>query len=200
MEPMDLRALRHWIFDLDGTLTLAVHDFDALRRDLGLPLGQPILEAVAERPPDEAQRLMRELDLLEARLVEETSAAPGASELLGELASRSCRLGILTRNSRENALATLEHCGLSAHFDAADVLGRDEVQPKPHPAGILTLLGSWSADTSAAVMLGDFRYDLEAGRAAGVMTVSVDPSGAHPFASLADHCVDSLAELVIGPP
>ena len=35
-----------WIFDLDGTLTVAAHDFDAIRAELGLPQGRPILEAL----------------------------------------------------------------------------------------------------------------------------------------------------------
>jgi HAD superfamily hydrolase (TIGR01509 family) len=197
MQAMDLAARRHWIFDLDGTLTLAVHDFDALRRELGLPLGRPILEALVERPPDEAADLRRRLDVLEAELIAATDVAPGAATLLSELQARDCRLGILTRNSRANALATLEHCGLAQHFAPAHVLGRDEAAPKPDPAGIERLLEGWGASVQSGVMLGDYRFDLEAGRAAGVMTVSVDPEGEHPWAALADHCVDSLAQLVV---
>ncbi|MCZ7597637.1 MAG: hypothetical protein M5U09_07745 [Gammaproteobacteria bacterium] len=32
-----------WVFDMDGTLTHAVHDFDDIRRRLDLPEGLPIL-------------------------------------------------------------------------------------------------------------------------------------------------------------
>ncbi len=192
----DLARLRHWVFDLDGTLTLAVHDFDALRRELGLPLGRPILEAVAERPPDEAAALRARLDVLEAELVARTRAAPGATALLTALADRGARVGILTRNSLANARATLAHCGLDGFVDAADVLGRDEARPKPDPDGVLRLLARWGAAPAGAVMVGDFRFDLEAGRAAGTATVSVDPSGAHPWAALADRCVASLEELL----
>ena len=35
---------KNWIFDLDGTLTVAVHDFDAIRKELGIPAGLPIVE------------------------------------------------------------------------------------------------------------------------------------------------------------
>lgn len=196
-EPSALLAgRRHWVFDLDGTLTLAVHDFDALRRELGLPLGLPILEALAERPAEEAARLMERLDALEAQLVSSTGPAPGAAELLEQLTRRGCTTGILTRNSLDNARATLEHCGFAQRFASEAVLGRDEARPKPSPDGIHRLLRRWSASPSSAVMVGDFRYDLEAGRAAGVVTVSVDPSGRHEWASLADLCVDSLEELL----
>jgi len=188
----------HWIFDLDGTLTVAVHDFDALRRELGLPLGRPLLEAVAERPAAEAAALGRRLHALECELVAATGPADGALALLTSLQARGARLGILTRNARDIALDTLRHCALDAFFDPAHVIGRDEAAPKPSPAGILRLLEAWGARADDAVMLGDFRFDLEAGRAAGVATVSVDPSGAHPWRALADRCVDSLSELCAG--
>lgn len=191
-----LAGRRHWVFDLDGTLTLAVHDFDALRRELGLPLGQPILEALAERPAREAAALTVRLDALEAELVTATGPAPGAARLLDGLVQLGCTAGILTRNSFDNARATLEHCGIAQHFSPEVVIGRDEAQPKPSPEGIQRLLSRWGAPVSSAVMVGDFRYDLEAGRAAGVVTVSVDPSGRHEWAPLADLCVDSLEELL----
>ncbi|MDG2150578.1 MAG: HAD family hydrolase [Planctomycetota bacterium] len=191
-----LAGRKHWVFDLDGTLTLAVHDFDALRRELGLPSGLPILEALQNRPEEEVGVLMRRLDALEADLVSATGPAPGAADLLRGLSEQCCKMGVLTRNSLENARATLVHCGLSHRFDPADVLGRAEASPKPSPDGILQLLRRWGASPRDAVMIGDFRYDLEAGRAAGVATVSVDASGQHEWASLADVCVDTLSELL----
>ena len=44
---MTLRHLTHWVFDLDGTLTLAVHDFAAIRRHLGIPAQADILHHLA---------------------------------------------------------------------------------------------------------------------------------------------------------
>ena len=67
---------------MDGTLTVAMHDFDAIRDVLGLPPGQPILEAIAERPADEAAALHRELDDLEIKLAAKARMQPGADTLL----------------------------------------------------------------------------------------------------------------------
>ena len=39
-----------WVFDLDGTLTIANHDFDAIRAELGIPEGHLILEYQATLP------------------------------------------------------------------------------------------------------------------------------------------------------
>ena len=41
---------KYWIFDLDGTLTVAVHDFNAIRNELGIPAGQPILKTIESLP------------------------------------------------------------------------------------------------------------------------------------------------------
>ncbi|HCR31850.1 MAG TPA: HAD family hydrolase, partial [Stenotrophomonas sp.] len=32
-----LSAVRHWVFDMDGTLTVAMHDFERIKRELGIP-------------------------------------------------------------------------------------------------------------------------------------------------------------------
>ena len=44
-------ASKHWIFDMDGTLTIGVHDFDMMRSELGLAPDQGILEAVQAMSP-----------------------------------------------------------------------------------------------------------------------------------------------------
>ena len=45
----DRLALHGMIFDLDGTLVDSGLDFDAIRRDMGLPAGMPILDAYKSR-------------------------------------------------------------------------------------------------------------------------------------------------------
>ena len=66
-----LRSAPCWIFDLDGTLTVPVHDFDGLRAQIGLAPGAPILEAIRNAPPEEARRLSREVDEWEQSLAGE---------------------------------------------------------------------------------------------------------------------------------
>ena len=185
----------YWIFDLDGTLIRAKHDFDAIRRELGLPEGQPILEALDELPTGVAQEKHRRLDEIEIEIAKRATIEVGVQSLLEKLAARACRLGILTRNTRANAWSSLEATGLSRFFPYEDVLGRDEAPPKPRPDGIIKLLRGWSAQAEQAVMVGDFRFDLEAGRRAGVVTVYVDPSGDFPFRDQADFTVKGLDEL-----
>lgn len=196
MSAASLDGRRCWIFDMDGTLTVPIHDFEAIRAALGLPLGLPILESLLELPAAAAEEKRRRLSVIELELARAAEAAPGAEALLAALRRRGDRLGILTRNSRANARLTLETCGLAGYFPEADRVTRDDGPPKPAPAGIHLLLGRWDGRPDQAVMLGDFRFDLEAGRAAGCATVHVEAGGRFRWPELADRCVRRLDELL----
>ena len=189
------RLHSHWIFDLDGTLTRAVHDFAAIARTLGLPDSRPILESLELLPETEAAPIHRRLDEIELAIARRATPAPGANTLLGLLQRRGARLGIVTRNTRTNARTTLSASALDRHFTDQDIIGRHEASPKPDPHGIEHLLESWGAAPEDAVMVGDYLFDLQAGRAAGVTTVYVDPSGNFPWREHADTRVTSLVEL-----
>ncbi len=185
----------HWIFDLDGTLTEAVHDFPAIARTLGLPSDSPILESLSSLPETEAAPIHRRLDEIELAIARRATAAPGAGSLLGLLRRRGARLGIVTRNTRVAARATLEVSRLAGHFGEDDIISRHDAPPKPDPEGIERLLRRWGAEAEDAVMVGDYLFDLQAGREAGVTTVYVDPSGGFPWRDHADTHVTSLVEL-----
>jgi HAD superfamily hydrolase (TIGR01509 family) len=192
---MELAKRSCWIFDLDGTLTIAVHDFAAIREQLGLPQGQPILEALAALPSSEARPLFERLDALELDLARRAQPTPGAPALLASLSRRGAKLGILTRNSFANVRVTLEATGLHEFFGSECVVAREQAPPKPRPDGIHRLLALWKARAEQALIVGDYRFDLEAGRAAGIATVYFDPAGSREFAEHADLHVTRLSQL-----
>ena len=186
----------HWIFDLDNTLADSAIDFDAIRRALDLPPDKPILEEIGTRPATEASALHKRLEELERAYALRATPLPGAQALLAALAEHGCPRGILTRNSRANAFATLAGCGLAGFFAADHVLGRDEAAPKPDPAGVQKLLAAWDAAPAGAVMVGDFHYDLEAGHRAGIATIYYDPQDQRLWTDHADIRVQSHTELL----
>lgn len=191
-----MRVTPHaWIFDLDGTLTVPMHDFAGLKARLGLPVGLDVLAGIATRPESQHASLHAAVKLWEREHVEGARAAPGAVELLDDLGGRGCRLGVLTRNTRATALETLRRIGLSDWFDPLDVLGRDSAPPKPSPVGVRLLLNRWDVEPGAAVMVGDYVDDLRAGRAAGASAVWIDHEGSGRYAADADRVVRTLAEL-----
>ncbi|WP_277591937.1 HAD family hydrolase [Pseudomonas chlororaphis] len=189
---MSLAEVRHWVFDMDGTLTVAVHDFAAIREALGIPPEHDILTHLAALPAAEAAAKHAWLLEHERDLALGSRPAPGAVELVRELAGRGYRLGILTRNARELAHITLEAIGLADCFAVEDVLGRDEAPPKPHPGGLLKLATAWAVAPAEMVMVGDYRFDLDCGRAAGTHTVLVNLPD-NPWPELADwHAEDCV--------
>ena len=195
----NILARRCWIFDLDGTLTLPVHDFAAIRTALGMADTDPdILRFLASLPAAEAAARHARLIEIEYELSARTAAAPGAGRLLDRLLRRGSRIGILTRNTREIALHTLGMIGLRKFFTPDAILGRDEAAPKPHPEGIEKLLDAWGSAPHDAVMVGDYLFDLQVGRAAGTATIHVDSSGAFPWPELADLAVANLEVLAEG--
>lgn len=171
---MSLAPIRHWVFDMDGTLTVAVHDFAAIRVALEIPAEDDILHHLAALPAEVAAAKHAWLMEHERELALNAQPAPGAIELVRELHERGHQLGILTRNAHSLALLTLEAIGLGDCFATEDILGRDEAPPKPHPGGLLHLAEQWQVAPSEMVMVGDYRFDLDSGRAAGTHTVLVN--------------------------
>ncbi|MEN5367233.1 HAD family hydrolase [Stenotrophomonas sp. TWI273] len=174
VEVSGLPAIRHWVFDMDGTLTVAVHDFQRIKRDLAIPPDDDILTHLAALPAEEAAAKHAWLLAHERALAGAAQPAPGAVALIRALHAAGCRLGILTRNARELAEVTLQAIGVGDVFAREDIIGRDEAEPKPSPAGLRYFVERWQVDPAQVVMVGDYRFDLECGRAAGTRTVLVN--------------------------
>lgn len=185
----------HWIFDMDGTLTIASHDFDKIRQQLGIPEGQPILEAIEKMPSGKASSMHRELHRLEMEIAETSRPQPGVRELLTSLKDNGCKLGILTRNAEDIAHTTLQAASLAEFFEPDEIIGRERCEPKPDPAGIHLHLTQWNSTKTTAVMVGDYFFDLQAGRNAGVTTVHFEPQGNFDWPELTDIKIQSFDEL-----
>ena len=181
---------------MDGTLTHAIHDFDAIRETLGLPTGKPILETLAALPPNDAANIKAQLDELEYQIADRATAQPGATELLQCLTDSGATIGILTRNGKGIAHRTLDACELRHFFEDDNVVSRDCCTPKPDGAGVNLLLQRWKASRESAVIVGDYLFDLEAGRNAGVTTVHLDVTAEFPWPDKSDVCVKTLSELL----
>lgn len=195
---MTLPALahyQHWVFDMDGTLTVSVHDFPAIRRHLGVPAEADVLTHLDTLPAEARREKHAWLLAHERALALDARAARGAVALVRRLCERGCRLGILTRNARELAHITLEAIGLADCFEPESILGRDEATPKPDPEGLAYFTRYWRIPPQAMVMVGDSRTDLACGRAAGTRTLLVNTPG-DPWPELTDWRLDDCRALL----
>ena len=94
------------------------------------------------------------------------------------------------------ALQTLKTCNLDHFFSPQDILDRASCEPKPHPAGISLLLNQWGARADDSVMVGDYLFDLEAGRAAKVATVHINTLAQYPWPHVTDWGIGHLNQLI----
>ncbi|MCW7493539.1 HAD family hydrolase [Leptospira sp. 2 VSF19] len=191
-----LQQKKNWIFDMDGTLTIAKHDFDAIKRELEIPFDTDILTSLSNLPKEEAKLKHIQLDSIELKIAKLSTPSPGCFDLLKELNNQTNRLGILTRNSFSNSIETLKAAGLIHFFQSDYIFCREHALPKPNPEGIFRLMELWQADPKETVMIGDYLFDLDAGKAAGVETIYIDPEGKFPFREFATHCIRDLGEIL----
>jgi phosphoglycolate phosphatase len=161
------------IFDLDGTLVDSALDFGLMRREMGLADGLPLLEAIARVPPADAERCWAILAEHERRGSQRATVYPGVAEFLDSLAERGWHRAIFTRNSRALTRATVTRLNLD--FDT--IISREDGPVKPDPAAIWKTCEAWGLHPRECIIVGDHRFDIEAGRRAGTYTVLFTGSG-----------------------
>ncbi len=156
------------IFDLDGTLTEPLLDFDAMRAEIGLAPG-PILEQLAHA--DEETRARAEVILRrhEREAIAQATLADGCRELLERLAALQIPMAILTRNIREVVEIFVRAFG----FSFAAVYTREDGPHKPSPAGVFALCAQMDVAPADTLVVGDYKFDILAGRDAGCPTALV---------------------------
>ena len=182
----DIRQIRHWIFDMDGTLTIAVHDFAMIKKVLEIPEEEDILVNLDKLPEADKNARLRWLAEYELKMAKQSIAATGASELLQYLNAQSSDLAILTRNLQDLAFITLEAIDADSYFEKSLIFGRENAAPKPSPDGILQIIDQWGISPNETVIVGDHEYDLASGKNAGIQTILVNHEY-NIYPELADH-------------
>jgi hydrogenase expression/formation protein HypE len=175
---VDAYRVRLVLFDFDGTLTRpGALDFKIIRKMLGCPDRMPVLEFIRGIPDAVKRRRARAaLDRFESRGAAASRPNDGAESLVHWLKGQGLAVAIITRNSRpavDRALQNFSGLG-SDDFDL--ILTRDDpVPPKPAGDGVLYAAGLLGVDVREVLVVGDFLLDMQAGRAAGALTVLLDP-------------------------
>jgi HAD superfamily hydrolase (TIGR01509 family) len=163
-----MKIPRAVIFDLDGTLTEPLLDFDAMRAEIGLPPG-PILEQLAHADAATRARAEEILRRHEREAIARATLADGCAELLSHLAARAIPAAILTRNVRE----VVDTFARTFGFRFAAVYTREDGPHKPAPDGVLALCAIMGVAPADTLVVGDYKFDILAGRDAGCPTALV---------------------------
>ena len=188
------------LFDFDGTLTTpGALDFPAIKKELGCPPDQAILEYLETQTSEKRSSLMRILEEIEDQAAEASCPNRGAEKCLSVLKERGIILGILTRNGLSSVKKALKKFDGITIRDFAAVITRDESLPKPHPDGVYEAARQMGLSTGEIMMVGDFRFDVMAGNAAGVKTVLLANGGRSvmlPGDPVPDYIVSHLEEML----
>lgn len=205
--------LRLALLDCDGTLVDSQHsivaamaaawaacglgepDPVAVRRAVGLPLGEAVARLLPGRPAaDHAAigaryreaffELRRSGDLREPLY-------PGVTEALDALQTNGLLLGIATGKSRRGLVATLERYELLDRFVTLQTA--DDGPGKPNPDLALQAVAEAGVEPADAVMIGDTVFDMEMARAAHLRALGV-AWGYHDTTELRAAGADAIAE------
>jgi len=181
------------IFDMDGTLTEELLDFDAIRRDIGAPAKAPILEFMSTLEPARRRRAEEILHQHEMTAALACALHDGAADVLKTLRGAGVTTALLTRNSRACAEAVLGRHALTLDL----VHTRDNEPHKPHGDSILNICRAAGIEPQLTLMVGDYLYDLQAAANAGVDAALLCAKLERPaFATMARYCVSNLREIV----
>ena len=204
---------RHWFFDLDGTLARTGEDsirawkgaIRAVGRDLshfdevfkiGPTLEQMVYALYDDATPELVEDLMaRFKPLYDESGFPNTVAYPGVPELLAEIHAAGGKAYIVT-NKRHNATQlSARKFGWDCSLDG--VWSYDTFGTKFKKSELLAkLLKDLGVDPAEAVMVGDTKGDVDAGKANGMATIGVTYGyGTPDEVSSADYVFASAPEI-----
>jgi len=76
----------------------------------------------------------------------------------------------------------------------SQVLAREDALPKPDPQGLHLICRNWQVAACDVVFVGDFHFDVIAGRRAGMATILYAPESRPAYAHEADFVITHLAQ------
>lgn len=174
------------LFDLDGTLidtidliylsfkhaTTSVLNENFTKEKLLKNIGRPLQDQMSVFSDERKEELIRSYHDYNFKNHDRMVAAyPNVPKFLSQL-SESSKIGVVTSKRRDLALRGMELCGLSGYIDEV-VAMEDTTEHKPGSAPVLLALKKFNKEKDSCVFIGDSPFDIQAGKAAGVMTVAV---------------------------
>jgi phosphoglycolate phosphatase len=207
------------LFDLDGTLIDSAPDLAGAGNDMRVARGLPALPfhqfrpmvgsgargmvgiALQVTPADSSFVELRDefLQRYEGRMTQETHVFDAIVPVLEVFRAKGVRWGIVTNKIERFALPLVQSLGLQRDA-AAVVCGDTTPHSKPHPAPLLEAARQMGVAPQDCVYVGDDHRDVQAGHAAGMLTVAAAwgylGMGEAITAWGADHVIETPSQLL----
>jgi HAD superfamily hydrolase (TIGR01509 family) len=152
--------------------------FERVRRLIGMGGDQLLPEAAGLSAEAEPGRSIakRRGEVFEQRFLPQLRPLPGARELVARLRHDGYRLGVASSAQPAELEPLLKLAGVEDLLRERTSAG-DVEESKPEPDIVLAALRKLRLGPSAAVMIGDTPYDVEAARRAGVALIAFRSGG-----------------------
>ncbi|MGI6442817.1 MAG: HAD family hydrolase [Synergistaceae bacterium] len=160
-----------FILDWDGVLAETQLDFSDIRERYYGGKKALLLEEAFTLTESDRKSLMKDLHELEMAGAERATAVPGAIELTEKLYSEGIPFCIVSRNSAESIQSAAKNIGIKL---PEHVFDRDNSKwLKPDPRSFFHASKMMGVAPGDCVAIGDFLYDLQCARRAGIRAVLV---------------------------
>ncbi len=166
---------------------------------MNCPPDVPILEFIQAQPPEHRPALLDLLEKKEDDAARRSIPNRGAEPCLAALKEKGVHIGILTRNSLKSVHTGIGNFQGIEVEDFAAIITRADSRPKPHPHGVHQAADRMGIAAHELLMVGDFRFDIIAGKAAGALTVLLTNGGESVMAPedpVPDHVVHNIEEIL----
>lgn len=185
------------LFDFDGTLTRpGALDFSIIKNTLGCPPDEPVLEFIyGIADPAKRKKNLEALDQFEMEAAGRSEPNEGAEAIISYLKSNGLLVGILSRNSRQCIIKSLENFSETNKDQIDLIISRDDpFDPKPSGDGIFFAALHFGINPDEIMVVGDFIFDIEAGNRAGAITVFLNAQK-FPIPAASDFSISHLDDL-----
>jgi len=122
-----------------------------------------------------------------SKFIKNTKLMPHTKEVLQKIKEKNLKIGLVTNTFKEPTSKVLKHHKIIDYFDA--IVSGDEVEhDKPYPDEIIEVCKRLGIEPEDAILVGDTKFDIGAGRSAGSFVVG--------YNIMADMKISSLNDLL----
>lgn len=155
------------LFDMDGVIIESTLDVADIKRAVFGDADIFIIEGINNLPEKERVKAWGVVEKMEIDAAMTAKIYPEAGRLFDWMDERDLKRGIITRNCRASVDVIKQRIGR----DLGVIIAREDAEPKPAPDGVLLAIEKLGVNNENTLMVGDFSFDIEAGKAAGCRTV-----------------------------
>ena len=186
-----MKHIKGIIFDLDGTLVTSSLDFVAIKQEIGCPDHEDVLAFLHSLPEHQQQDAMDVIHHHELQDAQSSEWIPSARSFIDECYVKQIPMAIVTRNSHHPTHVKVKRNAIPIQH----IVTRETSKPKPDPSALLDIADHFRLPTESILMVGDYKYDLQAGRNAKMPTCLINYQSLPDYAHLADYTFEHFGLL-----